>query len=221
MEITLEASWDKALGNYTTHPSYVQLLKRVKHAYQEKDIWPKADRIFSAFDYCPFEKVKVVILGQDPYPTPGHAHGLCFSVPSSVQPLAKSLQNIVKEIQSDLGIQPPANGNLEHWAKQGVFLLNTILTVEAYQPNSHKKIGWEDFTDKVIYTLSAHHQGLIFILWGAQAQGKTHLIDQNKHYLLKSPHPSPLSAYRGFFGSKPFSKTNELLALQNKSKINW
>lgn len=221
MEINLESSWSHALKNYTSQSDFAQLLNRVHQAYQKMDVWPKEHHVFSAFDFCPFEKVKVVILGQDPYPTPGHAHGLCFSVPETVYPLAKSLQNIFKEILTDLGIAPPSNGNLERWAKQGVLMLNSVLTVQAFQPNSHKNFGWEAFTDEVIRTLSDHHKGLVFLLWGSQAQGKTILIDPEKHHVLTAPHPSPLSAYRGFFGCKHFSKTNELLALQNKSTINW
>jgi len=221
MEITLESSWSHALKNYTGQVAYKQLLDRVHEAYQNAAVWPKENNVFAAFESCPFDQVKVVILGQDPYPTPGHAHGLCFSVPETVYPLAKSLQNIFKEIQSDLGIVPPANGNLERWAKQGVFMINTVLTVQAFQPNSHKDFGWEAFTNEVIRTLSDEHKGLVFLLWGSQAQGKATLINREKHHILTAPHPSPLSAYRGFFGCKHFSKTNELLALHNKSMINW
>lgn len=221
MDVKLDESWKTALGYTFSQPYFTQLVSRVKAAYAAQDVWPKGKSIFSAFEKCPFDKLKVVILGQDPYPTPGHAHGLCFSVPDTVKPLAKSLQNIFKEIESDLGIPTPKTGNLERWAEQGVFLLNTVLTVNAFQPNSHKNFGWETFTDHVIQTISNEHTGIVFLLWGSQAQAKASLIDRSKHHILFAPHPSPLSAYRGFFGCKHFSKTNELLALQNKTTINW
>ncbi|MFT5822959.1 MAG: uracil-DNA glycosylase [Crocinitomix sp.] len=221
MDLRFEASWETALSGIIKQPYFKQLVDQVELAYNSNDVWPKKALIFKAFEQCPIEKIKVVILGQDPYPTPGHAHGLCFSVPESIRPLAKSLKNIFKEIQSDLEIETPEHGNLERWAKQGVFLLNTVLTVNAFSPNSHKKFGWETFTEKVIETISAQQTGVIFLLWGAQAQQKSKLIDSSKHHVLTAPHPSPLSAYRGFFGCKHFSKTNELLALQNKTSINW
>jgi uracil-DNA glycosylase len=221
MDLEFEASWKTALSHTIDQPYFKQLVERVNLAYNSTDVWPKKENIFKAFEFCPISEIKVVILGQDPYPTPGHAHGLCFSIPETVRPLAKSLQNIFKEIRSDLKIDTPAHGNLDRWAKQGVFLLNTVLTVEAHIPNSHKKYGWESFTEEVIKTISAAQNGVVFLLWGAQAQQKAKLIDGSKHHILTAPHPSPLSAYRGFFGCKHFSKTNELLALQNKTTINW
>ena len=221
MEVKIESTWKNALSETFEQPYFNQLVNQVKQAYAKGNVWPSGKNLFAAFDKCPFDNVKVVILGQDPYPTPGHAHGLCFSVPENVRPLAKSLQNIFKEIASDLNIEIPEHGNLERWAKQGVFLLNTVLSVEAFKPNSHKSFGWETFTDHVIKTISDKHEGIVFLLWGSQAQRKTELIDCTKHTILKAPHPSPLSAYRGFFGCKHFSKTNELLALQNKTPINW
>ena len=221
MDVKIEPSWKSVLSETFEQPYFEELIHKVKKAYQTQPVWPKGKQLFAAFDLCPFDDVKVVILGQDPYPTPGNAHGLCFSVPEDVRPLAKSLQNIFKEIQSDLAIPIPENGNLERWAKQGVFLLNTVLTVTAFQPNSHKSYGWETFTDAVIQKLSEQKEGIVFLLWGAQAQKKVHLIDAKKHHILKAPHPSPLSAHRGFFGCKHFSKTNDLLILQNKEPINW
>ena len=221
MEIKLEKTWKNALAAEFEKPYFSQLVSKVKKAYQTKDVWPKGAAIFNAFDKCPLPEVRVVILGQDPYPTPGHAHGLCFSVPNNVQPLAKSLQNIFKEIKDDLGIEIPENGNLERWAEQGVFLLNTVLTVNAFEANSHKDFGWQLFTDEVIKTISTERTGVIFMLWGSQAQKKAELIDKSKHHILTSVHPSPLSAYRGFFGCKHFSKANELLALQQQKPINW
>jgi uracil-DNA glycosylase len=221
MNVDIETSWRKVLEPVFTTPYFASITEKVKNAYQKEDVWPKGKHLFAAFDHCPFDELKVVILGQDPYPTPGHAHGLCFSVPDHVHPLAKSLQNIFKEIESDLGTAPPTNGNLTRWAKQGVFMLNTALTVRAGSPNSHQDIGWDQFTDDVIRTISERKEGVVFLLWGSHAQRKEALIDQQKHHVLKAPHPSPLSAYRGFFGCKHFSKANELLILQNKEPINW
>ena len=185
-----------------------------------KTIYPPAKNIFSAFDLTSFENVKVVILGQDPYHGEGQAHGLCFSVPDSVPP-PPSLVNIFKEIKSDLGIPIPKNGNLQKWAKQGVFLLNAILTVRANTPASHQSHGWETFTDSVIHSLSNEKSGLVFLLWGKYAQAKEALIDKTKHHVLKAPHPSPFSADSGFFGCKHFSKTNEILKQQGKATIDW
>lgn len=221
MDVKIESSWKSALAETFEQAYFQQLTNNVKMAYRKGNVWPEGKNLFAAFDKCPLNEVKVVILGQDPYPTPGHAHGLCFSVPENVRPLAKSLQNIYKEIESDLNIKCPEHGNLERWAEQGVFLLNTVLSVNAFQPNSHKSFGWETFTDFVIKTISEKTEGVVFLLWGSQAQRKTELIDGKRHHILKAPHPSPLSAYRGFFGCKHFSKTNELLALQNKAPINW
>ncbi|MCB9223438.1 MAG: uracil-DNA glycosylase [Crocinitomicaceae bacterium] len=221
MEVQIESSWKKALEEEFEKPYFISLVAKVKEAYQKGDVWPKGQQIFNAFDHCPLENVKVVILGQDPYPTPGHAHGLCFSVQEHVKPFPKSLINIFKEIQDDLGTPYPENGSLIRWADQGVFLLNTVLTVNANQPNSHKSFGWETFTDAVIHKISTELNNVVFMLWGSQAQQKIHLIDQSKHHILQTVHPSPLSAYRGFFGCKHFSKANELLISHGHQPINW
>jgi uracil-DNA glycosylase len=170
---------------------------------------------------CPFDELKVVILGQDPYPTKGHAHGLCFSVEPGVKPFPKSLLNIFKEIQLDLGLPMPENGNLARWAEQGVLLLNSVLTVEEGKPDSHKAFGWEKFTDAVIQTINEQKTGVVFMLWGSKAISKESFIDSSKHLILKSVHPSPLSAYRGFFGCKHFSKTNEFLRMMEQTEIQW
>ena len=183
-------------------------------------VYPPGNRIFAAFDYTPFSKVKVVILGQDPYHGDGQAHGLCFSVPDGIA-LPPSLVNIYKELTADLGVALPKSGNLEKWAKQGVLLLNATLTVRANQAGSHQRHGWEHFTDEVIRQLSARHSGLVFILWGSYAQAKEALIDTSRHFILKAVHPSPLSVYRGFFGCRHFSKTNELLIRAGKEPVDW
>ena len=221
MEVQIEPSWKSALSEEFEQPYFKSLVEKVKEAYQRHDVWPRGKDIFNAFNKCPLNEVKVVILGQDPYPTPGHAHGLCFSVQEHVNPYPKSLVNIFKEISEDLGKPAPDNGSLERWAKQGVFLLNTVLSVNAHAPNSHRDFGWQQFTDAVIKTISNEKKGLVFLLWGSQAQKKTELIDKEKHHILTSVHPSPLSAYRGFFGCKHFSKTNELLISQGNEPINW
>ena len=221
MEVDIEPSWKEKLQHEFKKPYFTELVDKVRQAYRTADVWPKGNHIFNAFSKCPFDDLKVVILGQDPYPTPGHAHGLCFSVQPHVRPFPKSLINIFKEIQTDLGSPYPENGNLERWATQGVFLLNTILTVNANASNSHQQFGWEKFTDEVIRQISLHKSGVVFLLWGAHAQRKTELIDTTKHFVLSSVHPSPLSAHRGFFGCRHFSKTNEILISQNKTPINW
>ena len=186
-----------------------------------KIIYPSKSLIFNAFNLCDFEKVKVIILGQDPYHGPDQAHGLSFSVRKNI-PFPPSLKNIIKELENDIGVKFQQNdGNLSKWAKQGVFLLNTTLTVEKSKPLSHSKIGWELFTDKVIELLSEKKQNLVFILWGKHAQAKNQLIDNSKHLVISSTHPSPLSAHRGFFGSKPFSQTNKFLISKNINEINW
>ncbi|MBE9560248.1 MAG: uracil-DNA glycosylase [Proteobacteria bacterium] len=191
---------------------------------EEKDkgkvIFPHSSLWFNALNSTPLDQVKVVILGQDPYPTPGHAHGLCFSVRPEVRPIPKSLVNIFKELNDDLGINNQ-NGNLQKWAKQGVLLLNSVLTVEQGQANSHQGKGWEIFTDKVISVVNALDRPVVFVLWGAYAQKKGGVIDASRHMVIRSPHPSPLSAYRGFFGSRPFSKINHFLVQQGQSEINW
>jgi len=185
-----------------------------------KTIYPPADKVFEAFRVTAFDKIKVVIIGQDPYHGPGQAHGLCFSVEKNCA-IPPSLKNIYKELVSDLGIHPPQHGNLLSWAEQGVFLLNTVLTVEAGQANSHRGRGWETFTDNVITLLSEHSEHLVFLLWGAAAQKKVELIDEHKHTVLKTVHPSPLSAHRGFLGCKHFSKTNKALEDHHQTAINW
>lgn len=221
MQVEIESSWRSALADEFEKPYFEELVNRVKQAYAAGDVWPKGKQIFNAFEKCPISELKVVILGQDPYPTPGHAHGLCFSVQEDVRPFPKSLNNIFKEIQDDLGQAIPENGSLERWASQGVFLLNTVLTVNAHNPNSHKAFGWETFTNRVIQEISNQTEGVVFLLWGSQAQKKIELIDTSKHHILKTVHPSPLSAYRGFFGCKHFSKANELLISQGKAPIKW
>jgi len=221
MDVRIEKSWENNLKPVFESDYFNVIIEKVKKAYQTEDVWPKRKNLFAAFNHCPFDDLKVVILGQDPYPTPGHAHGLSFSVPETVQPLAKSLQNIFKELKTDLDITPFNNGDLTRWAKQGVFLLNTALTVRAGEPNSHAYMGWDQFTDDVIKTISAQKNGIVFMLWGAHAQKKIKLIEKTRHHVLRAPHPSPLSAYRGFFGCKHFSKANELLILQNKEPVNW
>lgn len=216
----IEESWKAVLAEEFNQPYFHTLREFLVEERKHHIVYPPGGLIFNAFDKTPFHKVKVVILGQDPYHGPGQAHGLCFSVPHGV-PAPPSLVNIFKEIQDDLKIPVPKHGNLEKWAEQGVLLLNATLTVRANQAGSHQKKGWEQFTDKVIQILSAQRTGLVFILWGRYAQAKEALIDTQKHYILKGPHPSPLSAYAGFFGCRHFSKTNELLRNQLLEEIDW
>ena len=222
ININLETSWLKHLENEFSQP-YMQTLNKFLKAEktQGKTILPKESLWFNALNSTLLHKVKVVILGQDPYPTIGHAHGLCFSAMPEVKPLPKSLLNIYKELQDDLGIDNFHTPYLQPWAKQGVLLLNAILTVEAGKANSHQGKGWEQFTDKIIEVVNRECDNVVFILWGAYAQKKGSSIDTTKHMIIKSPHPSPLSAYRGFFGSKPFSRTNSFLTLKGKENINW
>ncbi|MDA1283975.1 MAG: uracil-DNA glycosylase [Proteobacteria bacterium] len=203
--------------------SYMKDLKKKLIECQNKNItvYPEKSKIFNAFHLTPFKKIKVVILGQDPYHGPGQAHGLSFSVPHNIKP-PPSLMNIFKELDSDLKVEiNKTNGNLENWAKQGVFLLNTTLTVEESKPMSHKDFGWNIFTDRVIEIINHYRENIVFILWGAHAHSKTHLIDSSKHLILKSVHPSPLSSHRGFFGSRPFSQTNNYLESKEIDKIVW
>ena len=223
MEITIEASWKEILKDEFTKPYFIQLTQFVKQLYLEKKgfVFPKDSQIFRAFDLCPFDEVKVVILGQDPYPTRGHAHGLCFSVEPDVRPFPKSLNNIFKEIKDDLGKPVPPDGNLERWAKQGVLLLNTVLTVEEGKPDSHKGLGWEKFTDAVIQKINSEKADVVFMLWGSKAIAKAEMIDSSRHLILKSVHPSPLSAHRGFYGCKHFSKANDFLRMLEKTVIDW
>lgn len=220
MDVKIEESWKEHLQQEFEKPYFRTLTDFVRKEYTIKTVYPPAKLIFNAFDSCPFDKVKVVIVGQDPYHEPGQAHGLCFSVNEGVQ-IPPSLVNIYKEIENDLGIPAPRSGDLTRWAKQGVLLLNATLTVQAHRAGSHQGKGWEEFTDAVIRCLAEERDHLIFILWGAYAQRKGATIDANKHLVLKSPHPSPLSSHRGFFGNKHFSSTNDYLLAHGKDPINW
>lgn len=212
--------WLVPLGVEFKKPYYKKLYETVKREYQTRAVYPDANDIFNAFDFTPLGKVKVVILGQDPYHGPGQAHGLCFSVKPDVE-IPPSLVNIYQELQEDLGCYIPNNGYLKKWAEQGVMLLNTVLTVRAHQANSHRGIGWEEFTDAAIKILAEQDRPMVFILWGRPAQMKKPMLTNPKHLILEAPHPSPLSAYRGFFGSKPFSKTNEYLKENGLEPIDW
>lgn len=208
MNVKIQESLKKELSDF------------IKSEYKKITIYPERKNIFHAFDLCDFDDIKVVIIGQDPYHGPNQAHGLCFSVPKGVKK-PPSLQNIYKEILSDIGTPIPESGNLERWAKQGVLLLNAILTVRANEPLSHQKKGWENFTNDIIKRISDEKSNVVFLLWGAYAQKKAKLIDENKHLILKSVHPSPLSAYRGFFRCKHFSKTNKYLKKNGLNEIKW
>jgi len=220
MAVKIDPSWHAVLAT-EFEQDYMSALRNFLKNEQRKHItYPPNDLIFNAFDLTPFQNVKVVILGQDPYHGVGQAHGLCFSVPDGVA-FPPSLRNIFSEISNDLGIAVPQSGNLEHWAKQGVFLLNTTLTVRAHTPLSHQNQGWELFTDAVIQKLSNEREHLVFMLWGNHAQSKEKLIDTSRHLILKTVHPSPLSAHRGFFGSGHFSKCNAYLQGKGVTPINW
>lgn len=216
----IEESWKSVLISEFQSDYFADLKAFLQTEKQNYTLYPPGSLIFSAFNHTPFNKVKVVILGQDPYHGPNQAHGLCFSVPFGVE-APPSLKNIFKELQQDIGMAIPSDGNLEKWADQGVLLLNATLTVRANQAGSHQKRGWEIFTDRVISELSKQRQGIVFLLWGNYAKAKETLIDTSKHYVLKSAHPSPLSAYNGFFGCKHFSKTNEILTKQGLTPIDW
>jgi uracil-DNA glycosylase len=216
----IHESWREALSAEFAHPYMEELKAFLVEEKKHYTIFPQGNNIFNAFNSTPFESVKVVILGQDPYHGEGQAHGLSFSVQHG-RKLPPSLQNIFKELVSDIGCDYPKNGDLSHWACEGVLLLNTLLTVRLGEPFSHKERGWERFTDQVIRTLSAQREHIVFILWGSPAQKKASLIDGTKHLILKAPHPSPLSSYRGFFGSKPFSQTNEYLTSMKIAPIEW
>ena len=213
-------NWYELLKEEFNKPYFKELQEFLTEEYNARTIYPAAENIFNALNYCKFEDVKVVIIGQDPYHQPGQAHGLSFSVQDGVA-LPPSLKNIFKEIEDDLGITPINSGNLIRWAKQGVLLLNTVLTVRHDQPNSHKGKGWENFTTKVIELVNSKSSPVVFLLWGANAKAFEPLIDKTKHYVLKAAHPSPLSAYNGFFGCKHFSKTNEILEKNNLKAIDW
>ncbi len=222
MNVNIEASWHTKLNSEFGADYFKSLVEFVKQEYSSYpgSIFPKGNQIFRAFDECPFDKVKVVILGQDPYPTRGHAHGLSFSVDASVRPLPKSLQNIYTELQDDVGVTRN-NGDLSDWAKQGVLLINSVLTVREGQPGSHANKGWEKFTDAVIQQLALHRENIVYVLWGSYAQRKGEHINTLKNKVIKTVHPSPLSAYRGFFGSKPFSQINEYLTANGVEPIKW
>ena len=220
MDVRIDESWKTVLAEEFEKPYFKTLTDFVRQEYSTRAVYPPAKLIFNAFDQCPFEQVKVVIVGQDPYHEPGQAHGLCFSVNDGVQ-IPPSLVNIYKEIHNDLGNPVPASGNLERWSRQGVLLLNATLTVRAHQAGSHQHKGWEEFTDSAIYHLANERENLVFLLWGAYAQRKGSVVDTNRHLVLKSPHPSPLSAHRGFFGNKHFSKTNTYLRAHGISPIDW
>ena len=215
------ADWSQQLDFVFKQDYYQQLLEFLEYeSARNKTIYPPKDQIFSAFDLSSFNNTKVIILGQDPYHNEGQAHGLSFSVPEGVS-IPPSLRNIYQELESDLNIKPEKNGDLTRWATQGVLLLNSVLTVERNSPGSHAKSGWVDFTDTVIDILNEQKHNLVFLLWGAYAQQKSELIDQNKHLVLTAAHPSPFSAHKGFFGCKHFSKTNDYLKIHRQQVINW
>ncbi len=216
----IEDSWKNALSEAFTSDYFYKIKAFLMEERQKHQIYPSGSDIFKAFDCTPFESVRVVIIGQDPYHGPGQAHGLCFSVPDGVKH-PPSLRNIFKELHSDIGMKIPESGNLTKWAHQGVFLINAILTVRKNQAGSHQNIGWEKFTNQAIKTLSDSKAGLVFLLWGNYAKAKRELIDIHKHFILEAPHPSPFSANSGFFGCKHFSKTNDILRKLGKAEINW
>lgn len=220
MEVRIEPSWKKALAQEWDKPYFAELSSFVHSEYARCTVYPPARNIFAAFDACPLPDTKVVILGQDPYHGPGQANGMCFSVSPGV-PLPKSLINIFKEVHDDTGAPLPDNGDLTRWARQGVLLLNATLTVRAHEAGSHQGHGWEQLTDAAICALSSDATPKVFILWGAWAQRKRELIDESRHLVLASPHPSPLSASRGFFGNHHFTRANEFLARNNRTPIKW
>lgn len=220
MDVKIEASWKHVLSEEFEKEYFRALTAFVKAEYESQRIYPPGSQIFKAFNYSAFDKTKVVILGQDPYHGPGQANGLCFSVTEGVA-MPPSLINIFKELKADLGREIPPHGSLERWAHQGVLLLNATLTVRAHQPGSHQNKGWEAFTDAVIRQLAETKENLVFVLWGSYAQKKAEFVDKNRHLVISSAHPSPFAAHRGFFGSKPFSKTNDYLVSKGHSPINW
>lgn len=219
-QVNIHPSWFKVLEQEFSKAYFDELVAFVKQEYASAKIYPEGKNIFRAFELCPFEAVKVVILGQDPYHGPGQANGLCFSVNDGVA-LPPSLQNIYKEISNDLQIPMPTSGNLDRWAQQGVLLLNATLTVRANQAGSHQKKGWEQFTDAVVKTISDQKENVVFLLWGRYAQEKGKIIDREKHHVLTAPHPSPFSVHSGFFGCKHFSKTNAYLKSIGEKEIDW
>lgn len=220
MDVKIEPSWKRALAAEWDKPYFKSLTDFVRAEYGTKQCFPPARKIFAAFDACPFEDVKVVILGQDPYHDVGQANGLSFSVNPGM-PLPRSLVNIFRELHDDIGCPMPVDGDLSRWARQGVLMLNSTLTVEAHRPTSHNGRGWEEFTDEVIMRLAQDREYLVFILWGSYAARKGAFIDRNRHCVITSPHPSPLSASRGFFGSKPFSRANDYLLAHGLTPIDW
>jgi uracil-DNA glycosylase len=220
MDVKIEPGWKNRLSQEFEKEYFVRLTGFIKDEYRDSRIYPPGSLIFNAFDVCPFEKVKAVIIGQDPYHGPGQAHGLCFSVKDGIG-FPPSLINIFKEIESDLGIPRPVSGDLTRWATQGVLLLNATLTVKAHQAGSHQKKGWEEFTDYVIRVLNSEKKNIVFFLWGAYAQKKGESIDRSRHLVLESVHPSPLSASRGFFGNRHFSTCNEYLVNKGIEPIDW
>lgn len=217
----MKADWKVKLEGEFQKKYYQELTIFLDDAYSNTSVLPPRELIFNAFEKCSLTELRVVIIGQDPYPTKGHAHGLSFSVEEDVRPLPKSLQNIFKELKEDLNLELPENGNLERWAKQGVLLLNNVLTVEEGRADSHASRGWEKFTDAVLNLINKEKQNVVFLLWGKKAQEKGKLIDVNKHLILTSVHPSPLSVYRGFYGCKHFSKTNQFLRSKGLNEIEW
>lgn len=220
MNVQIEESWRLRLQEEFDKPYFRELTDFVRQEYTQRVIYPPGKLIFNAFNLCPFHKVKVVLIGQDPYHGPGQAQGLCFSVNDGIK-FPPSLVNIFKELESDLGIATPTSGSLVRWAMQGVFLLNATLTVREHEAGSHQNRGWETFTDAVIRCLATQKEHLVFILWGGYAQRKGAFIDRSRHLVIASPHPSPLSAYHGFFGTKPFSRTNDYLKAQGLEPIQW
>ena len=220
MDVHLEKSWKERLSKEFEKEYFIKLTAFVKQEYSQYTVYPPAGQIFRAFSLCPFEYVKVVIIGQDPYHGPGQAHGLCFSVNSGV-PFPPSLRNIFSEIKNNINLPPPKEGDLSRWAEQGVLLLNATLTVRAGQAGSHQRQGWETFTDAVIHCLASERENLVFMLWGAYAQKKCAFIESAKHLVLTSSHPSPLSAYNGFFKNKHFSKANDWLIGHGEKPIEW
>ena len=220
MDVRIAADWKALLEEEFSKPYFEELIRFVKEEYATRRIYPRGSNIFRAFDKCPLDKLKVVIIGQDPYHGPGQAHGLCFSVADGV-PHPPSLQNIFKEVAADIGTPIPASGNLDHWAEQGVLLLNAVLTVREHEAASHAGRGWEQFTDAVVRKIAERKSGVVYLLWGSYAQRKGAIADPQLNCILKAVHPSPLSAYRGFLGCKHFSKANEYLLSTGQTPINW
>ncbi len=220
MDVKIAPDWKTLLEEEFSKPYFEELTRFVKEEYATRRIYPRGSNIFRAFDKCPLEKLKVVIIGQDPYHGPGQAHGLCFSVDEGV-PHPPSLQNIFKEVASDIGTPIPSSGNLDRWAEQGVLLLNSVLTVREHEAASHAGKGWEQFTDAVVRKIAQEKQGVVYLLWGSYAQRKGAMVDPQRNCILKAVHPSPLSAYRGFLGCKHFSQANDYLLSTGQTPINW